>query len=92
MGNKEKFLRKKILNGSVLREQVENAPEHAAVSLVKFSVFAALAGDMGKFFVLDVEDFADETACCTDFAGFEGVVSAFRADEIDIFAHFLASL
>jgi hypothetical protein len=43
---------------------------------------------MGEFFVLDVKDFADETAGRTDFAGFEGVVPAFGADKIDIFAHF----
>jgi hypothetical protein len=71
----------------VLCKQIENAPEHAAVSLVKFGVFAALAGDVGEFFVLDVEDFADETAGCADFAGFEGVVPAFGTDKINIFAH-----
>lgn len=77
---------------SYLREQIENAPEHAAVSLVEFGIFAALAGDMGELFVLDVEDFADETAGCADFAGFEGVIPAFGADKIDIFAHSLTSL
>jgi hypothetical protein len=45
---------------------------------------------VGEFFVLDVEDFADETACGTDFAGFVGVVPAFGADEINIFAHFFS--
>ncbi len=47
---------------------------------------------MGELFVLDVEDFTDETAGCADFAGIEGVIPALGADEINVFAHFLASL
>lgn len=46
---------------------------------------------MSEFFILDVEDFADEAACGADLADIAGVVSAFRADEVNIFAHFLAS-
>jgi hypothetical protein len=75
-----------------LCEQIENVPKHAAFCLVELGVFAAFAGDVGEFFVLDVEDFADEAACCTDLPDIVGGVSAFGADEIDVFAHFLASL
>ena len=62
------------------------------LSAVEFGVFAALTGDVGEFFVLDIEDFADEAAGCTDLADIVSGVSAFRADEINIFAHFFASL
>jgi hypothetical protein len=29
-----------------------------------------LAGDMGKFLVLDIEEFAEKAACGADLAGF----------------------
>ena len=72
----------------LLREQVENVSQHAAVCLVEFGVFAALTGDVGEFFVLDIEDFANEAAGCSDFAEIVSGVPAFGADEINIFAHF----
>ena len=71
----------------VLREQVENVPQHAAVCLVEFGVSAAFAGDVGEFLVLDVEEFADCAAGCADFAGFVGGVAAFGADEVYFIAH-----
>ena len=43
---------------------------------------------MGEFFVLDVEKFAEKAACSADLSCFVGGISAFWADEIDIFAHF----
>jgi hypothetical protein len=46
---------------------------------------------MGEFFVLDIEKFAEKTACGADLANFIGSVSAFGADEINIFTHFVAS-
>jgi len=53
-----------------LRKQIENIPKHAAVSLVEFGVFTALAGDVGEFFILEVEEFTKEAACSADLAGF----------------------
>jgi hypothetical protein len=47
---------------------------------------------VGEFFVLDIKKFAEEAASCADLADIAGVVSAFGADEINIFAHFSASL
>ena len=82
----------KTLLLQVLREQVENVPKHAAVSLIEFGIFAAFASDMSEFFILDIEDFTDEAACCADLADIVWVVSAFGADETNVFAHFLASL
>lgn len=78
--------------GLTLRKQIENIPKHAAVSLVEFGVFTALAGDMSKPFVLDIEEFAEKAACGTDLACFVGSISAFGADEMNIFTHFMASL
>ncbi|AKB75386.1 hypothetical protein MSLAZ_2125 [Methanosarcina lacustris Z-7289] len=72
----------------LLREKVEDVPEHAAVCLIEFGVFAALTGDVGEFLILDVEDFTDEAAGCSDFAEIVSGVPAFGADEINIFAHF----
>jgi hypothetical protein len=53
-----------------LRKQIENIPKHAAVSLVEFGVFTALAGDVGEFLVLEIEEFTEKTACSADLAGF----------------------
>ncbi|AKB67724.1 hypothetical protein MSMAL_1181 [Methanosarcina mazei LYC] len=75
----------------ILCEQVENVPEHAAVSLVEFCVFAVLAGDVGEFFILNIEKLADQATCCADLTDVVGAVSAFRADEVNVFAHFSAS-
>lgn len=75
----------------ILREKIKNVSEHAAVSLVEFCVFAALAGDMGKFFILNIEKLADQATCCADLTDVVGAVSAFRADEVNVFAHFSAS-
>lgn len=47
---------------------------------------------MGKSFVLDIEDFAEKAACSADLAGFVGGISAFGADEMNLFTHFMASL
>ncbi len=46
---------------------------------------------MGEFFVLDIEKFAEKAAYGADLADFIGSVSAFGADEINIFTHFVAS-
>lgn len=43
---------------------------------------------MGKFLVLEIEEFAEKAACSSDLAGFIGGVSAFGAGEVNIFAHF----
>ncbi|ALK06462.1 hypothetical protein SAMN02910340_01404 [Methanosarcina thermophila] len=56
--------------GLTLRKQIENIPKHAAVSLVEFGVFTALAGDVGEFLVLEIEEFTEKTACSADLAGF----------------------
>ena len=56
--------------------------------MVEFGVLAALAGDMGEFLVLDIKEFTEKTACGTDFACFVGVVPAFGAGKVDLFAHF----
>ncbi len=71
----------------VLREKVENVPQHAAVGLVEFGVLAAFAGYVSEFLVLDVEEFADCAAGSADFAGFVGGVAAFGADVVNFFAH-----
>lgn len=47
---------------------------------------------MGESLVLDIEDFAEKAACGADLAGFVGGISAFGADEMNIFTHFMASL
>ena len=47
---------------------------------------------MGESLVLDIEEFAEKAACGADLSGFVGSVSAFRADEMNIFTHFIASL
>jgi len=47
---------------------------------------------MGESLVLDIEKFAEKTACSADLACFVGSVSAFGADEMNIFTHFMASL
>jgi hypothetical protein len=47
-----------------------------------------LTGDVSEFFVLDVEEFAEKAACSADFACFVGGISAFGANEVNIFAHF----
>jgi hypothetical protein len=46
---------------------------------------------VGEFLVLDIQEFTEKTACGTDFACFIGVVPAFGAGKVDLFAHFLAS-
>jgi len=43
---------------------------------------------MGEFLVLDIQEFTEKTACGTDFACFIGVVPAFGAGKVDLFAHF----
>ena len=47
---------------------------------------------MGESLVLDIEEFAEKAACSANLAGFVGSVSAFRAGEMNIFTHFMASL
>lgn len=56
--------------------------------MVEFGVLAAFAGDMDEFLVLDIQEFTEKTACGTDFACFVGVVPAFGAGKVDLFAHF----
>lgn len=60
--------------------------------MIEFGVFAALAGHVGKSLVLDIEEFAEKAACGANLAYFVGSVSAFRAGEMNIFTHFIASL
>jgi len=47
---------------------------------------------MGESLVLDVEEFAEKAACGADLACFVGGISAFRADKMNIFTHFMASV
>jgi hypothetical protein len=43
---------------------------------------------MGEFLVLNIEKFTEKAACGADFACFVGVVPAFGAGKVDLFAHF----
>jgi len=47
---------------------------------------------MGESLVLDIEEFAEKAACGADLSYFVGSISTFRADEMNIFTHFMAFL
>lgn len=73
---------------SLVGEEIKDISELTAASLIKFGELTSIAGNVGEFLILDIEDFTENSSCCSNFSSFISVIATFLAAKFDIAHHY----